>query len=106
MKAEWTNRDNLSIETTGQNSKSVLVIDKPKNCLECKFCGYIADKEDGFRSCFLIEHCFEERDAEEEYLMCPLRPLPHSKQMENRWFSDDYSKGWNDCLAEITGETE
>ena len=37
---------------------------------------------------------------------CPLKPLPHSKQMENRWFSDDYSKGWNDFLAEITGETE
>ena len=35
-----------------------------------------------------------------------LKPLPHSKQMENRWFSDDYSKGWNDCLDEITGETE
>ena len=35
-----------------------------------------------------------------------LRPLPHSKQIENRWFSDDYSKGWNDCLDEITGETE
>jgi len=30
-----------------------------------------------------------------------LKPLPHSKQMENRWFSDDYSKGWNDCLEEI-----
>ena len=32
---------------------------------------------------------------------CPLKPMPHSKQMENRWFSDDYSKGWNDCLEEI-----
>ena len=37
---------------------------------------------------------------------CPLKPMPHSKQMENRWFSDDYSKGWNDCLEEILGETE
>jgi len=32
------------------------------------------------------------------------KPLPHSKQMENRWFSDDYSKGWNDYLEEIQNE--
>ena len=37
---------------------------------------------------------------------CSLKTLPHSKQMENRWFTDDYSKGWNDCLEEIVGETE
>jgi len=30
-----------------------------------------------------------------------IKPMPHSKQMENRWFSDDYSKGWNDCLEEL-----
>ena len=27
MKAEWTNKDNLSIETTSRNSKAVIVID-------------------------------------------------------------------------------
>lgn len=32
---------------------------------------------------------------------CSLKPMPHFKQMENRWFSDDYSKGWNACLEEI-----
>lgn len=36
MKAEWTNRDNLSIETTGLNSKAILVITMPTNCAECK----------------------------------------------------------------------
>lgn len=32
---------------------------------------------------------------------CELKPMPHFKQMENRWFSDDYSKGWNACIEEI-----
>jgi len=30
-----------------------------------------------------------------------VKELPHSKQVENRWFSDDYSIGWNACLEEI-----
>jgi len=43
-------------------------------------------------------------DDSKTFKFVPLRPLPHSKQIENRWFSDDYSKGWNDCLAEIEAE--
>jgi hypothetical protein len=31
-----------------------------------------------------------------------LRPLP-SKDF---WHKKDYANGWNDCLKEITGETE
>lgn len=30
-----------------------------------------------------------------------VKALPHSKQIENRWFSYDYSIGWNDCLEEL-----
>ena len=45
--------------------KAIFMVDMPKSCLECEFCGYIADIEDGFRSCFLNKHCFEERDVEE-----------------------------------------
>lgn len=41
MKAEWTNADNLtSSQTTG---KSVLVIDTPKNCSECKLMSLYED---------------------------------------------------------------
>ena len=40
-------------------------------------------------------------DESKVFKFVPLRPLPHSKQIESRWFSDDYSKGWNDCLEEI-----
>jgi len=71
--------------------KSVLVIDTPKNCAECKLM-YLQGT--GESICNAVD--WEERPS-----WCPLKPLPHSKQMENRWFSDDYSKGWNDCLKEL-----
>ena len=80
--------------------KAVLVIDMPINCRACP----LKTSVDG-----LLNYCFTGKAlhidtifANNRLKSCPLRPLPHSKQMENRWFSDDYSKGWNDCLKEIT----
>ena len=35
MKAEWTNKDSLSIESTGQ--KAILVINEPSSCWDCRF---------------------------------------------------------------------
>ena len=80
--------------------RAVLVFDMPKDCYECPC---VCDE---FNSCQACNDCKRERDQKGIPSWCPLKPLPHSKQMENRWFSDDYSKGWNACLDEITGETE
>lgn len=115
----------------GRDMKAVLVVDMPKSCLECEFCGYISDIKDGFRSCFLNKHCFEERNAEEEYLMCPLRPLPEKQkltvtgknQIEKKriirsksleWIKKGFVNnsevafycGYNACIDEVVGETE
>lgn len=35
-----------------------------------------------------------------------LRPLPTKKQDEKRWYSEDYSIGWNACLDEILGDND
>ena len=97
--------------------KAIFVVDMPKSCLECEFCGYIAGIEDGFRSCFLNKHCFEEWDAKEEYLMCPLRPLPQKNKYDvEKYATVDYENavtlghylniGRNECIDEITGEAE
>ena len=32
---------------------------------------------------------------------CPIKPMPSKKQIEERWHSEDYSIGWNDCIEEI-----
>ena len=81
-------------------NKSVLILDTPKDCGHC----LLSDFVDG-DTC-LCRRIDKENKANDKPSWCPLRPLPHSKQIENRWFSYDYSIGWNDCLDEITGENK
>lgn len=50
-------------------------------------------------------------DQEDDFLAhligCPLKPMPKMKQHEEEIDYDyGYIDGWNDCLAEITGDTE
>ena len=98
IKAEWTNKDSLSIETTSRNSKAILVIDMPKNCAECKlmFLQWI-----GQSICNAVD--WEERPS-----WCPLKPLPSFKAVDLNDTRDVvmFCHGWNTCLAEITGEIE
>ena len=100
--------------------KSILVIDTPKNCPDCQL------MVDGW--CYGIPSK-EEVQGKIKYLKrpswCPLRPLPCKKYMRQipsdvlemgkrkRDFiihkvdvDNSYAEGWNDCLAEIIGETE
>ena len=106
MKAEWTNKDSLSIESTGQ--KAVLVIDMPRSCAECtlrtsleaNYLYCIATlprlKIDPMTASNIKEH------------RCPLRPLP--QRIEQGYPTDDYTigkaDGWNDCIDAITRETK
>lgn len=62
--------------------KAILVIDMPKNCLQCPIlCGY-SDK-------------------------CPLKPMPEKvtenvmKGMPNEEWQMLYDEGWNDCIKEL-----
>jgi hypothetical protein len=51
-----------------------------------------------------LENVFNQKDER-----CPLRPLPEEKKVNPHKMSlheIDYAIGWNDCLDEITGETE
>lgn len=87
--------------------KMILITDKPKDCTFCPCHTYMANYTDlnGEKQtsmCKELGKVFKAGKSRPSW--CPLKPMPHSKQMENRWFSDDYSKGWNDCLAEIEVE--
>lgn len=104
MKAEWTNKDSLSIESTGQ--KAILVLDMPNECDGCpclnqKLWECQADKK--------------RRSSDERPLWCPLKPIP--KKIESGKIEDGtktnipipvehFAMGWNACLDAITGETE
>lgn len=84
--------------------KAILVIDEmPGRCGECRF---VSERD------WLCQ--LEERDAEFgcRPSWCPLKPLPGKKTEEEEkakdpynedLFYDDYIRGWNDCLEEITG---
>lgn len=46
-------------------------------------------------------------DESKTFKFVPLKPMPQKTSTRNNpLFSADYSKGWNDCIKEITGETE
>ena len=79
--------------------KSVLVIDTPTYCGLCPcFTGERFD----------VTNQKAYYDFDERPDWCPLRPLP--KKMKRRATDEAtdliYSTGWNDCLAEMMGETE
>ena len=83
LKAEWTNRDNLSIETTGQNSKAILVIDMPNNCEECDITYFQGHGESSI--------CYS-GDWSKRPSWCPLRPMPQKVELD----INEYYKGMAD----------
>lgn len=89
--------------------KAVLVIDMPKSCKECLFCGFGGVNLEKYVCCLTGEN------SEEPHLVgCPLKPLPNKLDANywHRMFGGEYKVreakgyGWNACLKEITGETE
>ena len=73
--------------------KSILVIDTPKNCAECKL---MFLQGIGESICNAVD--WEERPS-----WCPLKPLPEPKDIG--YPNDDYDvgfgDGWDACLKEI-----
>lgn len=94
--------------------KSVLVIDTPEKCLDCKFC---YELDEGVEACCSISDddkdtsLMKKIDCEYGYCQgkpdwCPLNPLPE-EDCENHYpdeWEDGYADGWNDCLKEITSQ--
>ena len=84
-----------------RKQKSILIIDTPKTCEEC--------------DCHLWKVCVPADEDIDEYVnpsktkpeWCPLKPLPSKGYGDEDDFEQTtYFDGWNDCLEEITGETE
>lgn len=79
-------------------SKSILVIDTPKCCCQCRFSGADGDY------CCLKENMVSDSNviSEEEYLnkkpdWCPLRDLPDKYEPA----SMNFERGFNACIDEI-----
>lgn len=109
-----------------KNTKAILILDMPKSCDECEYCGYaIIDsheqEEYRYRSCALSKSYIGEIEKTSRYIGCPLRPMPQkispmeiyrnvvrelgtSKNVDIP--NEDFCDGWNYCLDEIMEETE
>lgn len=88
------------MQTAFYEMKAILVINMPEDCGKCRLADF--GKCRGSKS--YIHMPIKGRPKE-----CPLRPLPqkkwHEEGKENEC-EEWYRNGWNDCLEEITGETE
>lgn len=86
-------------------SKSIIVINTPKTCGECR-ASYCADIWYCYGGAYRRMLTSNEIYAKPDW--CPLKPLPEKREVENAytnygeepWFSD----GWNACLEEIEHE--
>lgn len=96
-------------------TKSVLVIDTPKCCYGCYYCRFHGKV--GYRKCLLSKgeggDFIDVQDGtvdilKERHKCCPLKPLPRMRTQN--FYQDEMSMGfkdgWNECLLQITGETE
>ena len=78
-------------------SKSVLVLETPKNCGTCKY------HEKGYVDYCLIENTKLD-DVYSKPDWCPLRLLPEKlKQQKEMTYWTGAVDGWNQCIDEITG---
>ena len=92
--------------------KAILVLDMPKSCTDCPYLGF--EKDTKKPACVICEGRFKkDEDIENERsIICPLRPMPKKEEKPSKGEDDyndfciGYTRGWNECLDEITGETE
>jgi len=91
--------------------KSVLIMDTPDSCCDCRFCRELdegieaccelMEDEDDSTCCRMIETEFGY--CQEKPIWCPLKELPERRKYSEEFFNGNV-KGWNDCLGKIVGE--
>ena len=92
-----------------QMNKSILVVDTPEKCEECKLCKNYKRVQHAWGNPDTYEvHCIGRgntvmRETIKEYWpdWCPLLDFPEKMVEENRWFSEEYARGFNTCIDEI-----
>ena len=92
-------------------SKSVLIMDTPKTCLDCLFC---FELDEGINACCSVmsdkndKSLCRDIQCDGSYYQskpewCSLKELPKRRKYGEEFFNGDV-KGWNDCLKTIIGE--
>lgn len=87
-------------------SKSVLVIDTPESCTECKIGHDMSGYMEVCIICQVANKVTLNDEAESIPDWCPLKPLPEKMTgvvLTEHW--NGVKKGWNGCIDAITGES-
>lgn len=88
-------------------SKSILVIDTPESCLNCRFC---RELHKGIEACCELSYEPEDKElcrmievdyCQEKPDWCPLWDLPSKANHPDYCDNGRYDKGWNDCIDEL-----
>lgn len=91
-------------------SKSVLVMDTPESCINCKVGQNMSNCMETCIRCPIAGKCTLDEEAESIPDWCPLKPLPEKFDNENDRKLGDFEPlfkiGWNACIDEITGEVK
>lgn len=93
-------------------SKSVLVIDTPESCINCKIGQNMSNYMETCIRCPIAGKCALDEEAESIPDWCPLKPLPEKMKLTGKYNQEYFEKGgkipsykvgWNACIDEITG---
>lgn len=80
--------------------KAILVVDMSDGCPECPLC------ENRNVYCLPVKRYVDDFENGKPS-WCPLKPMPKAKRLDTKdLFVNTENRGWNDCLAQIMGETE
>lgn len=84
-------------------SKAVLIMDMPKNCLECPIGKNMSISIETCISC-PFGKCAIDSEAETIPDWCPLRPMPEKEEEKKTDIAYDIiiKRGWNACIDELT----
>lgn len=83
--------------------KAVLVLNEmPKCCDDCQLNYDMGFGCDGFAlDDYTPIDMKEMLDETKRPSWCPLKEMPNKMAVEDRWFSEEFSRGWNACIEEI-----
>lgn len=80
-----------------KSDKSVLILDTPDCCLDCRF------HSDFSWACLITNNVIDDNVWHEKPDNCPLKPLPEAPC----WLQcTDFEDGWIACLEKILGGSE
>lgn len=88
--------------------KAILILDQPKNCLECPIGDNDSCIMETYVYCRVAGRGSIDAEAETKPEWCPLKPLPERKTVtaNDATASVAIKYGWNNCLDAILKEEE